>query len=160
MTKPEIPTPARWWQRFAYVEVAVVALLLCAIGDKFPFSPFPMYSNPDTSADVLFVTDDRDRVVHTKDAFNLPASGAKKDYEGILQRIAGTKEYEDAKPEQVKLAGEQMLQKLLDSRTKKWAAYAEGAGSLRLKVFTVTYKDGKFTETTRLLAERPLAKNL
>ncbi|MBP7949105.1 MAG: hypothetical protein KA004_05570 [Verrucomicrobiales bacterium] len=147
-----------WWRRFAYLDVLVAAAVLCAIGDKFPFSPFPMYANPDTSADVMFVTDEKDGIIHTRDAFGLAASGAKKDFEGILYRLARTKEYEDAKPEQVRMAGEQMLEKLYAGRTKKWAEYRDRTTSLRLKMFTVTYKDGRFTEETRVLAERSLPK--
>jgi len=159
MTNIDFPEARpRWWQRFAYMDVFLAALLLCAIGDKFPFTPFPMYANPDTSADVLFVTDEKDCIIHTRDAFGTAASAAKKDFEGILYRIAKTKEYEDARPEQVKMAGEQMLDKLYAGRTKKWPAYREKAAALRLKIFTVTFKDGKFTEETRILAERPLPK--
>ncbi len=146
-----------WWQRYPYVDVFLVAVILCGIGDKFPFTPFPMYKNPDTSADVLFVTDENDQVIHTRTAFDIAASGAKKDFEGFLDRIAKTKDYENAQPEQVKQAGEQMLEKMYGQRVlKSWKKY--NPSTLRLKMFTVSFKNGEFKEETHVLAERQVPK--
>jgi hypothetical protein len=130
-----------------------LAIALVAIGDQFPFSPFPMYSNIDSSADVLYVTNRQDEPLAISSIFDVGSAQAKKRFEKELQAVADTRDYEKATREQVNLAAQSFLQQLWKDRKVKKTEALELDG-LRAHVITISLDaDSKFQRTEQLLGE-------
>lgn len=130
-----------------------VAIALVGIGDQFPFSPFPMYSNIDSSADVLFVTNRKDEPLAISSLFDVGSAQAKKRFEKELLAVADTRDYEKATKEQVNLAAQSFLQQLWKDRKVKKTEALQGDG-LRAHVITISLDaNSKFQRTEQLLGE-------
>lgn len=133
---------------------AIVAAALTAIGDAYPLSPFPMYSNIDTSADMLLVTNEKDEVLPLSRLFNSGSAQLKKRYEKVLQKSAGTREYEKASESERRAAGEAFLKDLWADRDKgDVAKLAAPPASLRLKIRTFTMEGTNFSDKMTPIAE-------
>lgn len=105
-----------WSWRLRLAACMVIAILLVAIGDQYPFSPFPMYSKLDSSADVLYVADQNGKPLALGKLFNVGSAQAKKRFEKELLLLAQTRDYEKAKPEQVHAAAVKFLETLWKDR--------------------------------------------
>lgn len=75
------------WFRVPFRHMIPVVIALFIIKEQFPFSNFPMYSNFDTEADVIFVTDQKDAVLPMDKVFRSGSSTAKKAYKKELGKI-------------------------------------------------------------------------
>lgn len=117
-----------------------LAILLVVIGDQFPFTPFPMYSNVEPSADVLFVTDEQDEPLAISTLFDVGSAQAKKRFEKELLTVSNTRDYEKASPEQVTRAAESFLQQLWKDRKPK-RTDALNFQKLRARIITITLDD-------------------
>lgn len=149
MNTPE--TTSRW--PWCLAACTALAFILVGIGDQFPFSPFPMYSNIDSSADVLFVTNRRDEPLAISSLFDVGSAQAKKRFEKELLAIAKTRDYENASQEQVTEAAHIFLQQLWNDRKAKRTDAMELDG-LRARIITVSLDaDSKLNRTERLLGE-------
>ena len=143
-----------WW----FAACFPVAIALVAIGDQFPFSPFPMYSKIDSSADVLYVTNRKDEVLAISSLFDVGSAQAKKRFEKELLGVAETRDYEEATTEQVNLAAHSFLQQLWNDRKVKKTEAMEFDG-LRAHIITISLNaDNKLTTTNQLLGEFDLKK--
>ena len=130
-----------------------IAIALIGIGDQFPFSPFPMYSNIDSSADVLYVTNRKDEPLAISSLFDVGSAQAKKRFEKELLAVAETRDYEKATKEQVNLAARSFLQQLWKDRKTKKTEALEGDG-LRAHIITISLdSDSKLKRTEQLLGE-------
>lgn len=131
----------------------LVALILKLIGDAWPLSHFPMYSSISDSADILFVTNEKDEPLPMSRLFNVGSAQSKKRFETYLKKVAQTRKYEEATEEQRRRAGEELLENL-------WAGRDEGDVAdyaprvLRLKMRTVSMRGNEFQDRSTLLAER------
>jgi hypothetical protein len=138
------------WQRWL-AAAAACGLILVAIGEKYPFTPFPMYSKVEPVADVLKVVDQNDRPIAISSVFGVGSAQAKKRFEKELVLTAKTREVSEAAPEQVLKAGRKFLKLLWDQRTPKKAA---AISILKAKHITITLRpEGGFLETERLVGE-------
>ena len=138
-----------WW----LIACFPAAIALVAIGDQFPFSPFPMYSNIDSSADVLFVTNRKDEPLAISSLFDVGSAQAKKRFEKELLAVADTRDYERATKEQVNLAAQSFLQQLWKDRKVKKTEALQGDG-LRVHVITISLDaNSRFQRTEHLLGE-------
>ena len=79
------------WQRVPFRHVVALTLALYVIKEQFPFSNFPMYSNFDSEADVLFIADQNDKPISLDAVFKAGSSTAKKAYKKELGKIANPK---------------------------------------------------------------------
>ena len=75
------------WSRVPFRHMIPIVILLFIVKEQFPFSNFPMYSNFDTEADVIFVTDQGDHVLSMDKVFRSGSSTAKKAYKKELGKI-------------------------------------------------------------------------
>ena len=141
------------------IPCAALAVVLVAIGDAYPLSPFPMYSNIDTSADILLVTNEKDEVLPLSRLFNSGSAQLKKRFEKTLQKVAGTREYEDAPEAKRRAAGMEFLKDLWAGRDAGDVAKLPSAPlELRLKMRTVTVEGTQFKDATSGIAEMTLTK--
>lgn len=138
---------------------AVVAICLVSIGDKYPLTPFPMYSNIDTSADLLMIRNEKDEILPTSRLFNVSSAQGKKRFESTLKEVAGTKDYEDASPEKRQKAGEAFLKKLWESRDKSDVAkLSQAPQKLRAVIRTVSMNGSEFKDHETVVAELDVSK--
>ncbi|MDB6137752.1 MAG: hypothetical protein JWO94_824, partial [Verrucomicrobiaceae bacterium] len=72
------------WFRVPFRHMIPVVITLFIVKEQFPFSNFPMYSNFDTEADVIFITDQNDHVLPMDKVFRSGSSTAKKAYKKEL----------------------------------------------------------------------------
>ncbi|MEO7933961.1 MAG: hypothetical protein ABIT76_12470 [Chthoniobacterales bacterium] len=103
------------WSRvkhWPFVWVFVIAIALQFIGERFPFSPFPMYSGFSKETTVLYVTDAKDEPLAIKKVFRLDASKVKKAYNKALIAICkkNGRDDGDATPADVQAAGKYMVE--------------------------------------------------
>lgn len=92
----------------------VVALALTGIGDQYPFSPFPMYSDIGEDADVLFLTDQDGKLVPLSSVFGISSAQAKKQFKDSLYRASAgagkTRNHDQASPEAIAAAARDFLE--------------------------------------------------
>ena len=149
MSAPELKVNWPW----LLAACLAIAIALIGIGDQFPFSPFPMYSNIDSSADVLYVTNRKDEPLAISSLFDVGSAQAKKRFEKELLAVAETRDYEKATKEQVNLAARSFLQQLWKDRKIKKTEALEGEG-LRAHIITISLdSDSKLKRTEQLLGE-------
>jgi hypothetical protein len=116
-----IPFPAaetwkRWWLRLPFRHMTALVLLLYVVGEQFPFSNFPMYSNFGLEADVMFVTDQNDQPVLMKPLLKTSSSSAKKRYKKELSNLCKKSGHhiDEATTEEKQKAGSMVLKTLIE----------------------------------------------
>lgn len=156
---PAPPAASRAWWRHPLVPCGAVALALVAVGDEYPLTPFPMYSNIDHSADMLMVKNEKDEILPMSRLFNIGSAQGKKRLETELQKVAGTKDYEKTSPEQRAKAGSVFLTKLWEGRDKGDVdRLAHTPQRLRAVIRTVSMEGTKFKDEQFLMAEINVAQ--
>jgi len=134
--------------------LVVIALLLQWIGEEFPFSDFPMYSNLSTKSDYLYLTNAEDQPLGCQSIFNLKTDVLKKMYNARLKELKGKSL--DAADGQ-RQAGRKTLADLSARQTEK-VVQIVGVGGLRLYRVELTRTRGKIDSSTELLVEIPSVK--
>lgn len=127
------PTWPRW-----LVACIVIAFALVGIGDQYPLSPFPMYSNVEPSVDILYVTDQNDKPLAISSLFDVGSAQGKKRFEKELYAISKTRDYENAKPKDVNKAAENFLTKLWAGRNNSQVKKTDALGLKQLKARIIT----------------------
>lgn len=153
----------RIWQKVPFRHVLAATLFLFVVKEQYPFSDFPMYSHMDNESDVLYITDQTDRVLPMEKLFGTGASTQKKEFISELKAICNPKKRDtrDALPEERSQAGAELMKELFPRLKRHNLAKLENAESitgLRMyyKVFSIN-DDGVISSTTpQLVAERPL----
>ncbi len=134
--------------------LVVIALLLQWIGEEFPFSNFPMYSNLSTKSDYLYLTNEEDQPLGCQSIFNLKTDVLKKMYNARLKELKGKSlDAADGRRQ----AGRKTLADLSSRQTEK-VLQIVGVGGLRLYRVELTRTRGKIDSSTELLVEIPSVK--
>ena len=135
--------------------MTAVVLALFLIKEQFPFSNFPMYSNFDTEADVIFVTDQNDQVLPMTKVFRNGSSTAKKAYKKELGKLTAKRKADSSEANEAERAAAGRIV-LGDWATKvKDGSLTAGTKSLRLYRRTFQLVDGKLSDRKpELLAEQ------
>ena len=138
-----------WW----LIACFVIAFGLVGIGDQYPLSPFPMYSNVEPSVDILYVTDQDDKPLPISSLFDVGSAQGKKRFEKELYAISKTRDYENAKPKDVNKAAENFLTKLwADRKVKKTDAL--GLKQIKARIITVSLDEqSKFDRQEHALGQ-------
>ena len=144
-----------FWSRLPYRHMLPLVVALYLIKEQFPFSNFPMYSNFDTEADVIFVTDQNDKVLPMEKVFRSGSSTAKKAYKKELGKLTA-KDKRDSKqataPERA-AAGKIVLSDW--AANVKPGALTPDTKALRLYRRTFELENGKLSDKApELLAEQ------
>ena len=121
-----------WWLRLPFRHMTALVLALYIIKEQFPFSNFPMYSNFDTEADVIFVADQSDQPVPMSKVFRTGSAATKKTYKAELSDICNPKgrDTNDATLEERQQAGAKVLGSL--KKKIKPGVLAQSTTALRL----------------------------
>lgn len=112
-----------------------------------------MYSKFDSSADILYVTDQNDKPLALSSLFGVGSAQAKKRFERELLDVAKTRDYEKADAAAVTTASTRFLNGLWKDRKSK-KTNALGVNTLRLHMITVSLsEDSAFQRQDSLLGE-------
>ena len=134
--------------------LVVIAVLLQWIGEEFPFSNFPMYSNLSPKSDYLYLTNAKDQPMGCQSIFNLKTDVLKKMYNARLKELKGKSlDAADGRRQ----AGRKTLADL-SSRQSEKVLQIVGVGGLRLYRVELTRTGGKIDSSTELLVEIPPVK--
>lgn len=143
------------WLPFRHMTALVVALFV--IKEQFPFSNFPMYSNFDNEADVVYIADQNGKPVSMDEVFRSGSSTAKKAYKKELGKLTSKdkRDTRDARAPERAAAGRIVLDDwYANMRRNRLPA---GTTAVRLYRRTFELKDGKLgDDTPELLAEKAL----
>jgi hypothetical protein len=146
------------WERIPFQHMTVLVVALFVIKEQFPFSNFPMYSNFDSEADVVFIADQNGKALPMDDIFRSGSSTAKKAYKkelGKLTKIDKRDSKQATQPERAK-AGAIVLGDWYGNMKRE--RLPQGTTAIRLYRRTFELRpDGKLADDTpELLAEKPL----
>lgn len=154
MSAPLKTRLATIWQNIPFREMTLLVLALFIIKEQFPFSNFPMYSNIDDKADVVFVADQNDKPLPMKALFKTSSGSSKKMLNTEIKKLANPhgRDSADATPEEVRAAGKAVLDTLM-TRLRREAVPPE---TTTLRFYRKTFRAGELgvgKETPELLAE-------
>ncbi|MGK0185998.1 MAG: hypothetical protein ACI9R3_001781 [Verrucomicrobiales bacterium] len=150
------------WKRICGAPLALMAtmvIVLYVIGDEYPFSNYPMYSNFDEEALIFFISDENDIPLNMRDVFDKSSSDAKKIYKTHLNRLSKTQgiKMKDASVELQRAAGRAVLDQLLkEHKRDDFAKETDGCTELRAQLRKVWLEDGDFHDEFTVLAKEPL----
>lgn len=159
MRMASFPAWAWCWRRIPFFPVVAVVGVLLAVKECYPFSNFPMYSNVDVEADIVYVTDQRDRALAMDAVFRTGSGTAKKMYKRELTAVAGAggRKLEGATAEDRAAAGRAVMG-TLGSRVRAKELPPEAVG-LRLYRQTFRLENGALAQLApERLAELTLSK--
>ena len=147
-----------FWHRLPFRHLTVLVIALLVIKEQFPFSNFPMYSNFDSEADVVYIANQNGDPLAMDEVFRSGSSTAKKAYKkelGKLTKAAGNRDSNEANADERKAAGAIVL--------SDWHANIKpknvpsGTTAIRIYRRTFELKDGRLgDQTPELLAEKSL----
>ncbi len=145
---------ATLWQNIPFRPMTLLVLALFVIKERFPFSNFPMYSNIDDKADVVFVTDQNDKPLPMKAVFKTSSGSSKKMLNTEIKKLTNPKgrDSADATPEELRTAGLAVLE-TLKARLRRDAMPPE---TTVLRFYRKTFRAGEQgvgREKPELLAE-------
>lgn len=141
-------TLRNWWITGA---VTMACLGCLSYGEWYPFSHFPMYSKNRDEAFVLYVTDENDRLLPTREHFQRTGSTVKKHHDAILKKMKSEgriKRIDEAGPNEDKEVAAEVLSRL------QAAASARPWQKLRLYRKTWSLEQGTLNYQTILLGEQ------
>lgn len=145
------------WQRLPFRALLLVVLFLFVVKERYPFSNFPMYSNLDKEADILYVTDQADQALPMDSVFRTGSGTSKKMYKKELNSLTKTtgRKLEVATPEDRAAAGRAVMATILERiRPKNLPA---GVTHLRLYRKTFRLENGGLAHLEpEFLAEFPV----
>lgn len=142
------------WRNTPFREMTLLVLALFIIKERFPFSNFPMYSNIDDKADVVFVTDQNDKPLPMKAVFKTSSGSSKKMLNTEIKKLTNPhgRDSADATPEELQAAGKAVMVTLKE-RLRRDAMPPE---TTMLRFYRKTFRAGELgvgKETPQLLAE-------
>ena len=129
------------WAWLPFPEMTVLVLALFIIKEQFPFSNFPMYSNIDVEADVVYVADQKDAPLPMKAVFKTSSGTSKKMFNTEVKKITNPKgrDSDDATEEELKQAGQIMM----DTLMKRLEKGALPQGTTALRFYRRTFRAGE-----------------
>ncbi len=145
------------WSKLPFPEMTVLVLALFVIKEQFPFSNFPMYSNIDAEADVIYVANQQDEPVAMKPLFKTSSGTSKKMFNTELKKLTNPsgRDSSQSTPEERMQAGKALLETLRGRLVKK----AIPGGTTALRLYLRTFQAGESGVGQRraeLLAEAAL----
>jgi hypothetical protein len=147
------------WRAVPFGPMFVLVLFLFGVKEYYPFSDFPMYSNLDHEADIIYLTDQADQALPMQKVFRTGSGTAKKMYKKELNALTKTtgRKLVHATAEDRAAAGRAVMATMLH-RIRFWQM-PPGVSQLRLyrKTFRLGENGAAPLEPERLV-EQPLAK--
>ncbi|HEY5707414.1 MAG TPA: hypothetical protein VIS96_17785 [Terrimicrobiaceae bacterium] len=146
------------WRRvitkIPFLGVIILALIMQVTKEFYPFSHYPMYSDLPPSVEYYYLTTGKGEPIPQVRFFGFSTSWTKKMLNSRLKKIAGGRSIDDATPAQIKEAGQETLQYLMDhcKAHKKAQLLAEG---LQLHCVFVERSGNRLLRKPSVVAELP-----
>ncbi|MCF7687219.1 MAG: hypothetical protein K9N01_02850 [Cephaloticoccus sp.] len=83
--------PQWHWLQWPMLRVWALVVALLLIGERFPFSYFPMYSSFDSSTDYYFVTNEKSEPYACVEIFGTSTANVKKMYRARLRELVAAR---------------------------------------------------------------------
>ena len=100
--------------KIPFLAVIVLALIMQATKEFYPFSHYPMYSDLTPSVEYYYLTTAKGEPLPQVRYFGFSTSWTKKMLNSRLRKITGGRNIDDATSAEIKEAGQQTLQYLMD----------------------------------------------
>ena len=138
--------------------MTVLVIILFVVKEQFPFSNFPMYSNLDNEADVVFISDQKDAPLSMDTVFRSGSSTAKKAYKKELAKIVNPqkRDSKQATLGERKAAAAIVLGDWHDHMRRERLPAGTTAIRFYRRTFALTEKGEFADQTPELLAEKTL----
>ena len=146
-----------FWPKVPFRHMTAMVVALFVIKEQFPFSNFPMYSNFDTEADVVYIADQKGSPVSMDAVFRSGSSTAKKAYKKELGKLTqpSKRDTKEATASERAAAGKIVLGDWYSNMRKE--RLPAGTTAIRIYRRTFELKNGKLSDDTpELLAEKAL----
>jgi hypothetical protein len=145
----------KWCRKLAnipFLSVVALALIMQATKEFYPFSHYPMYSDLPPSVEYYYLTTCRGELIPQVRFFGFSTSWTKKMLNSRLKTITGGRNIDDATPEEIKEAGLQTLQYLMDHCKDHHRAKLAAEG-LRLHSVFVERSENGLVRNSSVIAE-------
>jgi hypothetical protein len=150
---------SRVWQGLPFRPMLLLVLFLFGVREYYPFSNFPMYSNLDKQADIIYITDQADEALPMESVFRTGSGTTKKMYKRELNALTKTtgRKLVHATAEDRAAAGRAVMATML--HRIRYSQVPPGVSQLRLyrKTFRLG-ENGPGHPGPERLVEQPLAK--
>jgi hypothetical protein len=158
MSPPAMAEQAWNWCRvitkIPFLSVIILALIMQATKEFYPFSHYPMYSDLPPSVEYYYLTTSEGETLPQLRFFGFYTSRTKKMLNSRLRKITSGRNIDDATPAEIKEAGQQTLQYLMDhcKDHRRAKLIAEG---LQLHCVFVERSGNQLIRRPSLVAELP-----
>lgn len=157
VSAPPTPPPPPLWRRILFHPLMAVPLFIVItqqLGEKgYPFSNFPMYSNPSDWEDYIYLTDGEDRPIGVQPHVGMSSAKLNKVFNNTMKnhglKLSAVKR--NAPPEVEKKVGDEVLQK-----ARRWAENRKRPLPEPTRLYRVIIErqpDGRLTERTHRVTE-------
>ena len=135
-----------FWPKVPFRHMTVMVVALFVIKEQFPFSNFPMYSNFDTEADVVYIADQKGSPVSMDAVFRSGSSTAKKAYKKELGKLTqpSKRDTKEATADERAAAGKIVLGDWYSNMRKE--RLPAGTTAIRIYRRTFELKNGKLSD--------------
>lgn len=162
MTRPAARDEEDRPARRSFLALGVVVVALALIGDEFPFSDFPMYSNFDSEVRVVYLADQKGEPLPCQRVAGTASSQVKKRYKAARRKLGGPRE-DNGDPHLRRNAGamvlEDLIQRIRDPekphRLEWLRENRPDCAGLQLVEIIIRREGSAITEEERVLAEAP-----
>jgi hypothetical protein len=140
--------------KIPFLGVIILALIMQATKEYYPFSHYPMYSDLPPSVEYYYLTTSKGEPLPQVRFFGFSTSWTKKMLNSRLRKITGGRNFDDASPAEINEAGQQTLQYLMDHCKDHQRAKLVAEG-LQLHCVFVERTGNRLTRRPSIVAERP-----
>ena len=138
----------------------LAVVVLRVIGDEFPFSDFPMYSNFDHEVTVVYLADGNGNPLPTQRVVDTASSQVKKRYKAARKALGGEREEDGPEHDEfVQPAAHRVLDDLAGRIDWKWVdRHAPGLDRMVLRRITCRRVGTTIEQREETLGEREVSR--
>ncbi len=141
-------------KKIPFLSVIVLALLLQAIKEFYPFSHYPMYSVLTPSVEFYYLTNAQGKLIPQKTYFGFSTSWTRKMLNTRLAELSGGDNSDNASEKEMNAAGLEVLTYLVEHCEAEYKAEVL-SGGLQLRQTYIRNTDGRLLRREELIAEIP-----
>lgn len=137
-----------------FLSVVILAVAFQVTKEFYPFSHFPMFSVLTPTVEFYYLTDAKQTPIPQKTYFGFSTSWTRKMLNTRLTKLSGGDNVDSASPEEMRAAGQETLDYLMDHCEDEHKAQVE-AGGLQLHQIFIKNTGGQLLRRDTLIAEIP-----
>lgn len=137
-----------------FLSVLVIALLLQAIKEFYPFSHYPMYSVLTPTVEFYYLTNAQGKIIPQKTYFGFSTSWTRKMLNTRLAELSGGDNSDSASNKEMNAAGQEILTYLMEHCEAEYKTEVT-SGGIQLHQIFIRNTDGRLDRRDELIAEIP-----